>query len=143
MLQTDSDTLSHSSYHGHHWLCAGILYRAEVLGAGIRGGLGHPGCIRHEAEVPGLQVLYVGHEPQPTLLRAESSERTPVLSHQPSRVNPRYAASCVGVSQASHSGEHQLRQPDLADAAVCDDNNQRFGSSLEVPAHLFCRRHRS
>jgi hypothetical protein len=71
-------------------------------------------------------------------LRLSRSERTPVLSHQPSRVNPRYAASCVGVSQASHSSEHQVRQPDLVDAAVCDDNNQPFGSSLEVPAHLFC-----
>ena len=62
------------------------------------------------------------------------SERTPVFSHQPSGVDR---------IQASHSSEHQVRQPDLVDAAVCDDNNQRFGSSLEVPAHLFCRRHRS
>jgi hypothetical protein len=43
-------------------LCA-VVISAEVLGAGIWGRRCGPGCAWHEAEVVGLEVLDVGHEP--------------------------------------------------------------------------------
>src|SRR5215212_1234344 len=104
-------------------LGAGVL-SAEVFGSGIWRGGCHPRTAGHEAEELWLEVLNIGHEPHPALLAAESQREHAGVVPPAKPGEPAIGSELVGGVLAGHGGEHQVRHPDLEDAAVGDHDDQ-------------------
>jgi transcriptional regulator with XRE-family HTH domain len=112
------------------------LLRAEVLGSRIWMGRCDPWTARHEAEVFGLQVLDVGHQPHPSPLPAEA-ERQHSSVVPPTEPSESAVRGELGWRvQAGHGSEHQVGKPHLVNTAVCDDHDQPFGTRLQISPHF-------